>query len=492
MIREWKPTEKPDGIEMRERLKKIKEKWIQLQLRMKEAGLPVVVLVEGWGAGGKGSVIGSLIQEIDPRFFKVVSMSGPTEEERRRPFLYRYFVQIPEAGKFVFFDSGWADEVTKARARKELSDKKYQDRLESICRFERQLQDDGYLVLKFFFQIFQKEQKKRLEELAKDKATAWRVSEHDKWQNKHYDKCLEVFADYLEATDRPGLTWNIVDAKEKKWAFLQVMEVLCSRLEEALFSNKPVAAQQPARFPMLETPALSQVSLRKYLGEDDYREELDQLQEKLRTLHYKLYREKIPVIIVYEGWDASGKGGNIKRLAGALDPRGYEVHPIAAPEPGEKARHFLWRFWKRIPKTGHISIFDRSWYGRVMVERIEGLCSENDWKRAYHEINEFEAELKKWGAVIIKFWVQIDKDTQLARFEERQRTPEKCWKITEEDWRNREKWDLYEEAVNEMLQKTSTETAPWHILESVDKRYARIKALRIVTETLQKVLEKTD
>ena len=160
-------------------------------------------------------------------------------------------------------------------------------------------------------------------------------------------------------------------------------------------------------------------------------------------------------------------------------------------QPGtthEKARHYLWRFWTRLPKTGHIAIFDRTWYGRVMVERLEGFCSTNDWQRAYNEINEFEKELSQWGAVIIKFWVQIDKDTQLERFTERQNTPEKQWKITDEDWRNRDKWDQYEDAVNEMLQKTSTEYAPWHILESVDKKYARIKALKIVIEELEKAL----
>ena len=225
------------------------------------------------------------------------------------------------------------------------------------------------------------------------------------------------------------------------------------------------------------------------MGEKEYREELHILQDKLGRLHNRLYRKQVPVIIVYEGWDAAGKGGNIKRVAGALDPRGYEVLPIASPEPHEKARHYLWRFWKRLPKTGHIAIFDRSWYGRVMVERLEGFCSDNDWQRAYNEMNEFEKELAEWGAVIIKFWVHIDKDTQLARFEERQRTPEKQWKITEEDWRNREKWDAYETAVNEMIQKTSTVYAPWHILESVDKKYARIKALRIIVKELERVLE---
>ena len=242
-------------------------------------------------------------------------------------------------------------------------------------------------------------------------------------------------------------------------------------------------------FPLKKMPLLCDIPLDKFMEEDVYKKELKQLQQRLGELHNRLYRKKVPVIIAYEGWDAAGKGGNIKRITGALDPRGYEVHPIASPEPHEKARHYLWRFWTRLPRTGHIAIFDRTWYGRVMVERLEGFCSENDWMRAYNEINEFEKELHDWGAVIIKFWVQIDKDTQLARFTDRQNTPEKQWKITEEDWRNRDKWDAYEGAVNEMIQKTSTTYAPWHILESVDKKYARIKALRIVIAELEKVLD---
>lgn len=242
-------------------------------------------------------------------------------------------------------------------------------------------------------------------------------------------------------------------------------------------------------FPLEKMPKLDEIDLDRAVTQEEYRVELDRLQEKLGHLHNKLYRKKVPVIIAYEGWDAAGKGGNIKRITEALDPRGFEVHPIASPEPHEKARHYLWRFWNRLPKTGHIAVFDRTWYGRVMVERLEGFCRENDWQRAYNEINEFERELADWGAVIIKFWVQIDKDTQLARFNERQNTPAKQWKITEEDWRNREKWDLYEGAVNEMLQKTNTSYAPWHILESNDKRYARLKALRIVIEALEKALD---
>ena len=270
-----------------------------------------------------------------------------------------------------------------------------------------------------------------------------------------------------------------------------MLRFLNQGIETALKNQALAVPVLQNTFPLVSMPKLADVTLDdKTLTEEAYKKELDRLQAELLELHYRLYRKKIPVVIAYEGWDAAGKGGNIKRIAGALDPRGYEVHPIASPEPHDKARHFLWRFWTRLPKTGHIAIFDRTWYGRVMVERLEGFCSENDWQRAYNEINEFERELTDWGAVVIKFWVQIDKQTQLERFTERQNTPEKQWKITDEDWRNREKWDLYEAAVNEMLQKTSTAFAPWHILESNDKKYARIKALKIVTEEIRKACQK--
>ena len=205
------------------------------------------------------------------------------------------------------------------------------------------------------------------------------------------------------------------------------------------------------------------MELDKEISEEEYKRELRHLQKKLNALHYRLYRKKIPVVIAYEGWDAAGKGGNIKRIAGALIPEATRYTPSPARNPTRK-RDIISGDSGRDAKTGHIAIFDRTWYGRVMVERLEGFCSTNDWQRVYNEINEFEKELSQWGAVIIKFWVQIDKDTQLERFTERQNTPEKQWKITDEDWRNRDKWDQYEEAVNEMFRKTSTEYAPWHIL----------------------------
>ncbi len=489
MLKNRNIMDKPSDEEIKSRLEIAREKLAALQMKIKEHKLPVLVLMEGWGTAGKGSMIGQAIRNIDPRFFKVVSLEKPTEEELRKPFLNRYFVKIPEAGKFMFLESGWMDEITKMRLHKEIDAKEYGLRIDSIRRFERQLTDNGYLVMKFFLHISEKEQKSRIEHLLGDIDTSWRVSENDKWQNKNYDKYLDVFHRYLDDTNSPSSPWYIIDAKSKKWAELQMMETLTEGIDIALQNHSLAVPLLQNVFPLVKMPKLADVPLDKTIDEEEYKKELDDLQAYLRELHNRLYRKQVPVVIVYEGWDAAGKGGNIKRITEALDPRGFEVHPIASPEPHEKARHYLWRFWTRLPKTGHIGIFDRSWYGRVMVERLEGFCSENDWKRAYNEINEFEKELSDWGAVIIKFWVQIDKDTQLSRFELRQSTPEKQWKITDEDWRNREKWDSYEIAVNEMIQKTSTAYAPWHILESVDKKYARIKALKIVIEELEQILK---
>ncbi len=487
MLRDFEKATKPDSETVKTALRGEREKLAAAQMKIKEKKLPVMVILEGWDAAGKGSVLGNIIRNIDPRFFRVATMdTPPTDQDRRYPFLYRYLVEIPEAGKFRFFDTCWMKEVTDGVLRGELDENAYRSRIRSIVTTERQLTDNGYLVMKFFLHIDKKEQKKRLEQLRNNKNTSWRVSDEDLRQNKHYDECLTVFDRYLEDTELTSAPWYIIDAKSQKWAELQILRYLNQGIDTALRNASIAAPIRQNPFRLKQMPLLADIPLDKKISEQKYDRELKRLQAELKELHNEIYRKKIPVIIAYEGWDAAGKGGNIKRIAAALDPRGYVVEPIASPEPHEKARFFLWRFWNRLPKTGHISIFDRTWYGRVMVERLEGFCSENDWQRAYNEMNEFEKELTDWGAVVIKFWVQIDSDTQLARFTDRQNTPEKQWKITDEDWRNREKWDLYEEAINEMLQKTNTSFAPWYVLESVDKKYARIKALRIVVDRLKK------
>ena len=490
MLNDYVRPEQPSKEDVRERVRTEQSKLSTYGMKIKEAKLPVMVIFEGWGSSGKGSAIANVIKNIDPRFFQVATMDKPaTPDELRKPFLYRYFIEIPEAGKFKFYDSFWMNEVTRDRIEGRLNDEEYEKRIRSINVTERQLTDNGYLVMKFFFHISRKEQKKRLQGLLADKNTRWRVNDADLQENKHYDKYLAVYDKYLKDTDRSQAPWYIIDASNRKWAELQVLSYLNLGIETAMKNQSLAVPILQNTFPLKHMPLLSEVALDKSLTDEEYKERLDELQAELHDLHNKLYRKKIPVVIAYEGWDAAGKGGNIKRITGALDPRGYTVHPIASPEPHEKARHYLWRFWNRLPKTGHIAIFDRTWYGRVMVERLEGFCSENDWQRAYNEMNEFEKELADWGAVVIKFWVQIDNQTQLDRFTDRQNTPEKQWKITEEDWRNREKWPKYEAAVDEMLQKTSTENAPWFIIESNDKLYARIKALRIIVDALEKACD---
>ncbi|MBR2524635.1 MAG: polyphosphate:AMP phosphotransferase [Clostridiales bacterium] len=492
MLKEWVRDRRPDDETLSSRLETARAELGRRQILVKEHKLPVLVIMDGWGAAGKGSVLGRVIKNMDPRFFKCETLSEPSRDELRRPFLYRYFIRIPKEGQFSFFDGSWMDEVTSDLLHGDITKKEYKEHLTSIKRFERQLNDNGYLVVKLFFQIDEKTQKKRLDDLASDPVTSWRVSDSDRWQNKHYGKCLDVFDEYIEATNQFVAPWYFIDSSSKKWAELQMTEILISSIDTAL-KNKEASRRAPIlqnTFPLKKMPKLSEIPLDKVMTDEEYSSELDRLQDRLKELHNEIYHKKIPVIVAYEGWDAAGKGGNIKRIAAALDPRGYEVHPIASPEPAEKARHYLWRFWTRLPKDGHIAIFDRTWYGRVMVERLEGFCSENDWQRAYNEINEFEKELVDWGAVVIKFWVQIDKDTQLERFTDRQNTPEKQWKITDEDWRNREKWDLYEEAVDEMIQKTSTTYAPWYVLESNDKKYARIKALKTMIKAIEKKIDK--
>ena len=486
MLKDFVKAAKPDDDALREALKKEQETLAGYQTKIKEARLPVMVIFEGWGAAGKGSIIGRVIKNIDPRFFRVKTMVDATPEEKRYPFLYRYMLEIPEEGKFEFFDGYWMEEIVQGYARGELSEKEYEERIHSVNTTERSLTDNGYLVMKFFFEIDKKEQRKRLNALLSDKNTKWRVSPQDEKQNAHYERYEKLYDRYLTDTNRSTSPWYIIDAENKKWAELQVLQFLNQGIDTALKNHAYAAPILQNTFPLVQMPLLKDVSLDdKTVSDEEYKDELDRLQDELSDLHNELYRRKIPVIIVYEGWDAAGKGGNIKRLTAALDPRGYVVQPIPSPEPHEKARHFLWRFWTRLPKEGHIAIFDRSWYGRVMVERLEGFCSEDDWKRAYNEINEFERQLTDWGAVVLKFWIQIDQDTQLARFNDRQNTPEKQWKLTEEDWRNREKWPQYEEAINEMLEKTSTENAPWYIIESNDKKYARLKTLRILIDALE-------
>ncbi|QUC67636.1 polyphosphate:AMP phosphotransferase [Aristaeella hokkaidonensis] len=488
MLQDFEKCKPEDKDTLNAEIKELRARLIATQQLLREKKLPVLVLIEGWAAAGKGSLIKEIISEIDPRFYNVVSPAVIPESESRYPFLYPYASAIPENGKLIFLDSGWMENVVRKQLRLEISKEEYKRRVRAVNEFERQLRDGGYLVLKIFLHIDKKEQFERLNALTESADTEWRVTADDLWQHREYKQFMKAYDDFMEKTDET-VKWHILDGTKKKAAVRDAMKLLVEKIDKALEKGRYTGEPFEEEFPLLKMPKLSEVDLSPAIEEEEYKKELKKLQKRLSELHNVIYRKKIPVILCYEGWDAAGKGGNIRRVAYPLDPRGFDVHPIASPEPHELNRQYLWRFWTRLPRTGHICIFDRTWYGRVMVERLEGFCSEKDWKRAYNEINEFERQLTDWGAVLLKFWIHIDQDTQLARFNERQNTPEKQWKITEEDWRNREKWPQYETAVDEMLQKTSTENAPWFIIESNDKHYARIKALRIIVEALEKACE---
>ena len=488
MLKDFEKNKPEEKSVLKPEIKELSAKLMGMQEQLREKKLPILVLIEGWAAAGKGSLIKELISELDPRFYHVESPAVIPESEARYPFLYPFATAIPENGSLTFLDTGWMESLVRKLMRREITDKEYKRRIRQINEFERQLRDGGYLILKLFLHIDKDEQELRLGSLLSQPETIWRVSEDDIWQHQEYKHFRDAYEEYMEKTG-DVIPWHVLDASKHKTTVRDALRLLVLQTEAALTNGRYVGAPFEESFPMVKMPKLADVDLSPTISDEDYKKELKRLQSRLSELHNLIYLNKIPVVICYEGWDAAGKGGNIRRVAYPLDPRGFDVMPIASPEPHELNRQYLWRFWTRLPRSGHICIFDRTWYGRVMVERIEGFCTESDWKRAYNEINEFERVLTEWGAVVIKFWIHIDQETQLARFNDRQNTPEKQWKITDEDWRNREKWPQYEVAVNEMLEKTSTEFAPWHIIESNDKKYARIRALKIIVKALEKAVE---
>ena len=481
--------EKKEKSGLKQEIRELRERLMAQQQLIREKKLPVIVLVEGWAGAGKGSLIGELISEIDPRFYNVTSPAVVPEAEERYPFLYPFAKAIPENGKIMFYNSGWMESAVRKFLRRDITKKEYRGRVRQVQEFERQLRDGGYLMLKLFLDIGEDEQKERLRAQKKNYETEWRVTEDDLWQHREYDQFKETYKDFMAETGET-VPWHVLDGEKRKKAVRDALRLLVELIDKGLEEGRYVGKPFKEKFPLVAMPKLAEVDLSPTISDEDYDEQLKKLQKRLGELHNLVYRRKIPVVLCYEGWDAAGKGGNIRRIAKPLDPRGFDVMPIASPEPHELNRQYLWRFWTRLPRSGHICIFDRTWYGRVMVERLEGFCSEDDWKRAYNEINEFERQLTDWGAVVLKFWIHIDQDTQLARFTDRQNTPEKQWKLTEEDWRNREKWPQYEAAIDEMIEKTSTENAPWYIIESNDKKYARIKTLRLLIDALEKACEK--
>ncbi len=500
--------------EYKEVTEKLSPRLAELQRTCKELGIPIMIIFEGWGASGKGTMINQLIRPLDPRGFQVFTIQKPNEEESMRPFLWRFFTKTPAKGRIHLFDRSWYQRILDEGMRQGMDKEKRMAAYEEIHSFEELLTADGMVIIKFFLHISKEEQHKRLKKLEKAKETAWRVTAQDWHRNKEYDKYLHASDEMIIYTDREEAPWTVIEATDREYASAKILNCVVNRLEQAVKKvqgdrayeeeKKRLAKEAAARTAeekadrdqerqkiseQFRTGVLAGVDLSKSLTKEEYKKKLKKLQERLRELHSEMYLKRVPVVLAFEGWDAGGKGGAIKRITENIDPRGYEVVPTASPNDIEKAHHYLWRFWNKMPKAGHMAIFDRTWYGRVMVERIEGFCTTEEWQRAYSEINSMEAHLASAGTIVLKFWMHIDKDEQERRFKERQETPEKQWKITDEDWRNRAKWDEYEVAVDEMLVRTSTDYAPWIIVEANSKYYARVKVLETVVNALEKRLK---
>ena len=482
--------------EYKKGIEDLRLKLAALQRRLTELKIPVIVVFEGLSAAGKGTLINELILPMDPRGFQVVSSGAPNEEEQLRPFLWRYWTRTPAGGRQAIFDRSWYRRVLADRVNGEVSPTEVRQAFEDIRNFERTLADDGNVIVKLWLHISRKEQARRFAKLRDNPATAWRVTRDDLNAHKQYDEYLAAVEEMLAETDTDHSPWTVVESTDRRFATMKIFSAVIKAMEHKIAEVECRQGQaSPPPREAVELPAelsssiLDGVDMTLSLDADEYIKRLKRAQTRLRELEYEIYIRRAPVVIVYQGWDAAGKGGNIRRLVENLDPRGYEVVPIGAPNDIEKAHHYLWRFWMQMPKAGHIKIFDRSWYGRVMVERVEGFCTEGEWKRAYREINEMEQHMTHFGAVVLKFWLEIDKDEQLRRFEDRKATPYKQWKLTPDDWRNREMWDAYKHAIEEMLFRTSTPQAPWTIVESNCKWHARVKVLETVCKTIAQRLK---
>ena len=460
----------------------------RLQREIRAAAIPVVIVFEGWEAAGKGTAINSMLLALDPRGFQVHTIQPPTKEERLHPHLWRFWRKLPQAGNIAIFDRSWYDRLFHPESANGRG-----DAVADVLAFERTLTDSGLLLLKFFLHISKKEQSHRFKKLRALRATAWRVDKHDLEQNRNYAAWLETMGLAIEATQCSSSPWQIVSASNKRHVTLSVFQSMITALSARL-ARKPVAvaiANDAVCERVTSGPSpLEPVDLSSRIEREVYKSRLDQLQGKLRELEHRIYRERIGVAIVFEGWDAAGKGGCIRRLVSGLDPRGYEVIPIAAPSDFERQQHYLRRFWIRMPKAGHIAIFDRSWYGRVLVERVEGFCSRADWMRAFTEICDMERALLNAHMVVLKFWLHIDRDEQLSRFTARENTPEKKYKITEEDWRNRDRWGDYEAVIRDLLILTSTHGAPWTVVPASDKLSARLLVLQTVADGIERGLRR--
>lgn len=457
---------------------------------VEKRGFQVIMIVSGVDGGGRRETVHRLNEWLDPRHIETHGMGTPSDEERDRPEMWRFWRALPPKGKIGVFQGSWYSDPFIQRVYGKIKGAALEEAMERNVRFEKMLTDEGALILKFWFHLSKDRQEKRLKILEKDPATRWRVTERDWRHFKLYDKFYKAADRSLRITSTAQAPWYIIDGSDERYRSLTMGKILLEALRKRL-DNPPPSHSIPG-LPALprvdETNLLRSLDLSQSMAKKEYEKKLEALQGRLAMLTRDPRFRKHTVVAVFEGHDAAGKGGAIRRITGALDARSYQVIPIAAPSEEARAQPYLWRFWRQIPRRGRLTIFDRSWYGRVLVERVEGYCAEHDWMRAYNEINDFEAQLDGHGIIVVKFWLSISKEEQLKRFQAREKIAFKHFKITDEDWRNREKWDEYEQAVCDMVDRTSTDIAPWVMVEAENKYFARLKVLKTLCDRIEKAL----
>lgn len=472
----------------------LREAMLEAQMDMaKLAKFPVIILLGGLDGAGRGETVNLLNEWMDPRFVQTHGMGAPSDEELDRPMMWRFWRALPPKGRTGVFLGSWYTWpiLNCVKGRTQMSD--LDQSLERAERLEKMLVNEGALVLKFWLHLSKNDQEKRLKILEKNPKTSWRVTKRDWRHFKLYDKFRAVHEHVIEHTSTAEAPWTIVEGVDPRYRSLTIGKVILDAIQKRLKKANQKSVVPHATPPL---PSIDQIDILKMLDLDlqldkkTYERQLEKYQGKLALLIRHPKFKKITVVAVFEGNDAAGKGGAIRRITSALDARFYTINPIAAPTEEERAQPYLWRFWRHVPRRGRVTIFDRSWYGRVLVERVEKFCSEADWMRAYSEINDFEAQLERHNIVVVKFWLAISKDEQLKRFKEREEIGFKRFKITEEDWRNRERWDEYTGAVCDMVDRTSTEIAPWTLVEANDKRFARIKILKTLCSQIESAMQK--
>lgn len=474
-----------------EALPALRTELLDLQQQLESAGFPVLLLIAGVDHAGKGDMLAVLNEWFDPRFMQTQALGEPTDEERERPRHWRYWMSLPPRGRIGLQVFSWYGPLFSDRLNKRCTDTELEVELAHINRLEKMLVDDGALIVKCWLHLSKKQQKKRLEQLEENPETRWQVSAIDRRHLKLYPKFIKIAERVLRETSTPEAPWLIVNACDSHYRRLTLGTHIAGMLERRLHRNHG----QPAPPRSLDWPTqpgtanlLDSLDLSLKLDKMEYQKQLIARQSEFSALVRDARPRKISAILVFEGWDAAGKGGIIRRLTPVLDARNYRVIPIAAPTDEEKAHHYLWRFWRHLPRDGKLTVYDRSWYGRVLVERVENLARPEEWMRAYSEINDFEEELTRHGIVLLKFWLHISPEEQLRRFKLREKTSYKRYKITGEDYRNRAQRGEYEMAVNEMITRTSTEYAPWHLIEAEDKNYGRIRVFHEVCKAYKKAL----